>query len=135
MEFRISLLAELGRILPHCPHPHVEDPRLPLLVVLRGGQSAAPAAPARARPGSARGCGATPPRVYRLHFNRYRAADLTYTVAIGTEVSLGTVAENNPVPIKNKLFGKGAGGRKETAEKHLPLYWLISRGLGRLINA
>lgn len=45
MEFRISLLAELGRILPPCSHPHVKAPRLPLLVVLPGGQSAAPAAP------------------------------------------------------------------------------------------
>lgn len=48
--------------------------------------------------------------MYILHFNRYRVTDLTYTVAIVTEVSLVTVAENNPVPIKNKLFGKGAGG-------------------------
>lgn len=52
-------------------------------------------------------------RVYILHFNRYRATDLTYTVAIVTEVSLVTVAENNPVPIKNKLFGKGAGGERK----------------------
>jgi len=48
-----------------------------------------------------------------LHFNRYRATDLTYTVAIVTEVSLVTVAENNPAPIKNKLFGKGAGGERK----------------------
>ena len=51
--------------------------------------------------------------VYILHFNRYRATDLTYTVAIVTEVSLVTVAENNPVPIKNKLFGKGAEGERK----------------------
>lgn len=51
--------------------------------------------------------------MYILHFNRYRATDLTYTVAIVTEVSVVTVAENNPVPIKNKLFGKGAEGERK----------------------
>lgn len=51
--------------------------------------------------------------VYILHFNRYRTTDLTYMVAIVTEVSLVTVAENNLVPIKNKLFGKGAGGERK----------------------
>lgn len=51
--------------------------------------------------------------VYKLHFNRYTATDLTYTVAIVTKVSVVTVAENNPVPIKNKLFGKGAGGERK----------------------
>jgi len=67
--------------------------------------------------------------VYILHFNRYRATDLTYTVAIVTEVSLVTVAENNPVPIKNKLFGKGAGGERKLLRITFPFIGSSPRDL------